>query len=272
MTLAQWERDAVSRLDAAGAFDGATDAQLMLCDALHISRGMLRILSEMEIPEDARGTLDAWLAERLTGRPLQYCEKVAWFYGRAFFVDERVLIPRFDTEILCEEALKRYKNGMKVLDLCTGSGILAVTISLERRTRVIAADIDEGAMAVTRLNAEKLGADVETRQGDLWDAVKDEVFDMIVCNPPYLTGEDMENLQNEVTYEPKRALYGGEDGLSFYRRLAEGAKAHLAENGMLLMEIGCLQGQTVSEIFNDYREVHILKDLQGLDRVVCCGK
>lgn len=159
-------------------------------------------------------------ARREAGEPLQYVEGFAFFMGRRFRVDERVLIPRPDTEILAERALQ-YLEALpapRVLDLCTGSGALAVTIAAQRPdARVVACDISEEALCVARENA--AGLNVAFARGDLFAAVEG-AFDVIVCNPPYLTAEDMLSLQREVRYEPALALRGGADGLDFYRRIA----------------------------------------------------
>ncbi len=267
MTGRQWREDAVRRMADAQLHDPHTDADLMLSDALHVSRGALRAVLDALLSTDALETLDGWLRARLTGKPLQYCQNAAWFYGRRFFVNGDVLIPRQDTEILCEEALKRIRPGARVLDLCTGSGAIAITIALEAKCCVSATDISPAALSVAKYNADALGAKVRFCEGDLFSAVEGEVFDLITCNPPYLSQRDMEQLQKEVSFEPPLALYGRDDGLSFYRRLARDADRYLAEGGVLLCEIGCAQGEAVKALFSDRARAEILRDYAGLDRV-----
>ena len=192
---------------------------------------------------------EAWLNEavqrRLKGEPLQYILGEWEFMGLPFFVGPGALIPRQDTETLCEAALGWLKNrpGARVLDLCCGTGCIGVSLA--------------------KRNAEKIGVDGPFYESDLLADVPG-VYDLIACNPPYLTAAEMENCQKELTFEPALALFGGEDGLDFYRRLAAAWADHVAPGGLLLLEIGHTQGAAVRGLFPGAR---ILKDICGLDRV-----
>ncbi len=155
-----------------------------------------------------------------------------------------------------------------VLDLCTGSGCIAVAIAKLTDASVTASDISADAAATAAENARANEADVALRTGDLFDAVPDERFDLIVCNPPYLTGAEMEELQPELRYEPCEALFGGDDGLAFYRRIAEEYRGYLNPGGALLLEIGADQAQSVLALFDG---ATLRRDLSGNARMIECG-
>lgn len=213
--------------------------------------------------------LSLMVERRLTGEPLQYILGVWEFMGLPMGVAPGVLIPRPETELLCETVLKELPRGAKVLDLCCGSGCIGISLSHYGDMEVTFCDISPEALAIAQENGERNGVVGEFLQGDFFAPVEGRVFDCIVCNPPYLTGAEMDSLQRELTHEPALALYGGEDGLDFYRRLSREAPAHLKEGGRLYMEIGCTQGQAVQRMFPESR---VLQDLSGLDRVVCWKK
>ena len=209
--------------------------------------------------------------ERLrAGEPVQYVLSEAFFYGYPFYVDRNVLIPRLDTEILVSEVLREVKGG-SVLDLCTGSGCIGITLKKECPAfDMTLADLSEGALSVATRNAGALGAEVKIVHSDLFSEVS-ERFDVVVSNPPYICSGEIETLDRNVKdFEPRLALDGTEDGLFFYRAIAREAGAHLKEGGRIYFEIGCDQGETVAEILRDngFREVKVIKDLAGLPRVV----
>lgn len=203
--------------------------------------------------------------ERCTGRPLWYIVGDTDFYGYTIKVDERVLIPRPETENLVEEALKNIDNNSRVLDLCTGSGAIAIAINKKTGAEVTAADISDGALELARGNAAANGANIAFIKSDLFENIIGR-FDVIVTNPPYIPTADIETLQREVKdYEPRLALDGGADGLDFYRRIAAGYKEHLTENGVLFAEFGAGQSEALKEIFPG---AEIIKDLEGNDRIL----
>lgn len=222
---------------------------------------------EERLWEAYRGLLD----ERGNHRPLQYITGEQEFMGILFFVNDKVLIPRQDTELLAEEARRRLSPGDSLLDVCTGSGCLAVSLmKLVPGIRGTACDISAEALSVARENARRQQVDVEFRQGDLFSPIEGR-FDVIVSNPPYIPTGEIEGLMEEVRrFEPMLALDGSEDGLYFYRRLAAEAPDFLRDGGWLLVEIGCDQGRAVAELFEEagFCEVNCKKDLAGLNRVV----
>lgn len=215
--------------------------------------------------------IDKIVRERITGRPLWYCIGDTEFYGYTVKVDERVLIPRPETELLAENAIKLAKD-KKVLDLCTGSGAIAIAIKKECESATVSAiDISADALALAKENADSLGAEIEFIHSDLFAelAETDRKFDIIVSNPPYIRTEDIVALQKEVKdFEPIIALDGGADGLDFYKIIAENAKRYLTENGVLLLECGIGQAQEIAEMLNGFKKVEIIKDYENIDRIV----
>ncbi len=267
MSSRSWLIRAAQRLAAAGDLDARVDAELILCEALDAERGALRLRADEPLSEERLAQLEALLSRREAGEPLQYVLGTAWFMGLPFYVDARVLIPRQDTETLCEQALKLVRPGMAVLDLCTGSGALAVALKHRQPlAQVTAADISRNALDVARRNAERNGVELEFLRGDLFEAVARGEFQLIVCNPPYIRADEMGGLQEEVKREPALALLGGEDGLDFYRRIAAGYLDHLSLHGSLLLEVGQGQAAAVAAMFEG--ETRVAPDLNGIERVV----
>ncbi len=220
----------------------------------------------LEASQDG-GWLDEALQRRLNGEPLQYILGEWAFMGLPFFVGPEALIPRQDTETLCEAALKWLKDrpGARVLDLCCGTGCIGVSLNKLGGARVSFADVSPDALALAKRNAQRNGVDGAFYESDLFHDVPG-VYDLIACNPPYLTAAEMEACQKELTFEPALALFGGEDGLAFYRRLAATWREHAAPSGALFLEIGASQGAAVQGLFPGAK---VLKDICGLDRVVC---
>ncbi|WP_010630634.1 peptide chain release factor N(5)-glutamine methyltransferase [Sporolactobacillus vineae] len=249
-------------------------------------------LSRTDLLADIREPLpaadEAWLKEHVArhavyGTPVQYMTGQAPFYGRTFRVTPDVLIPRPETEELvyrCGKWAARFFPGRKRLSVCdigTGSGAIAVTLALEHPDwHVTGADISPRALAVAEQNAATLGAAVTFRQGDLIDPVKNESFDLLVSNPPYITGDEMDALDNTVRdYEPHLALFGGADGLDFYRRIVTGARTLFGTGPffVLALEIGAAQGAAVGSLIrraypDRIEALSVEKDLAGLDRNV----
>ena len=231
------------------------------------------LIADSEVPEEERERVMELALRRAQRIPLQHLTGTAPFMGRDFRVSPDVLIPRPDTEVLADEAVRILKKEAprgRVLDLCTGSGILAVTLSLELPDlEVWASDLSKEALKIAGENAAALGADVHFTQGDLF-APLTGTFDMIVTNPPYIETDEIADLEAEVKdHDPFMALDGGPDGFLLIDRIIEEAPAFLKENGCLLMEIGCGQGEgTLSRLReHGYREARIIRDLAGLDRV-----
>ena len=210
---------------------------------------------------------------REKNEPIQYILKSANFYGREFYVDERVLIPRNETELSVEKILKiaNEKDFHKILEIGAGSGAICVTLALESKSlKVFASDISEDALEVVKINREKYHAEnLKLIKSNLFENIS-ESFDIIFSNPPYIKTAEIENLQKEVGFEPKLALDGGDDGLNFYREITKKSCEYLKKGGFLCFEIGYDQGEDVKKILreNSYKNIEILKDFQGYDRVI----
>lgn len=253
-----------------------TDAEWIVSLGLNIPRSELgkeRVITRQECAK-----LLEVFGKRLTGRPLWYIIGNTEFYGYPIKVDERVLIPRPETEDLVREALGFLKNGDSVLDLCTGSGAVAIAIACEaakdRQVSVVASDISAEALEVAKDNARQCKANVTFVQSDLFKNIRGK-FNLITANPPYIKHAEMENLPRDVReFEPKIALDGGEDGLDFYRAIAEKASRYIARGGMVMVEVGEGQAQEVIKIFRQVARCDfamVVKDLQGVARVVKIG-
>lgn len=244
------------------------EARLLLAFVLNVSSDEL--IRTKEITEDKFKEYQNALNRRVQGTPFSYITGEKEFMKLKFKVNENVLIPRPETEILVEEVLK-YK-AKNVLDVCTGSGCIAVSIAYyNEQTKVSALDISEAALEIAKGNAKLNGVDVEFICSDLFENINKK-YDIIVSNPPYIETSIIDTLEEEVKNEPHIALDGGADGLEFYRRIAKEAHEYLKENGTLLFEIGYNQGERVSRLLmeNDYKNVRVIRDLSGNDRV-CVG-
>jgi len=282
MTLFALRKHIRSILETARPETAAAETDMLLCAFFDIDRVELLAEGSRSVTEAEETAAEGLARRRAAGEPLQYVTGRAPFMGREFTVTPDVLIPRFDTEILCSTALEKLRElkadvpdrKVQVLDLCTGSGILAVTLGLDApETVVTAADISPRALEVAAQNAEKLGAkNVEFVLSDLFEQLKDRKFDIIVSNPPYISDAEMRELPAEVgSYEPGLALRGGTDGLDFYRQISAQAGEHLTANGFLAFEIGLTQGEAVRTLMEQagFVNVRVIQDMEGRDRVVC---
>ena len=235
---------------------------------VHVLKKSRSELPLIELVDEKDAKLAKSYAEKVgQGTPLQYALGETEFYGVTLKTDPRALIPRGDTEVLVEEALKVIREGDRALDICTGSGAIAVVLALKSGAKVFASDIDENALALAKENGAFTGAEVTFFQSDLFAAAEGE-FDLITANPPYISDADYEGLSAIVKKEPSLALLGGEDGLKYYRLIAGSVSEHLKAGGTLLMEIGCDQAAAVSDLFASLGNVEVIKDLEGHDRVV----
>jgi release factor glutamine methyltransferase len=269
---------ATDDLKKRGASSPRLDAELLLGKILKIDRVGLLIDADRPLGKDELGRYRELHQRRRAGEPVAYLLGAREFYGRPFLVDRRVLIPRPDTEHLVEVALGRTRHlslSARVLDLCTGSGCVAVTLGRERpTTRVLGADVSPDALAVAAENALRLGAyNVGLLLSDLFAALRPgrDRFDLITANPPYIAEGEIPSLTVDIRgYEPLLALTGGPDGLDLLRRIVDGAPAFLDPEGVLAVEIGSDQGQAVRDLFAaaGYRDVTLQRDYGGLDRVV----
>ncbi len=271
MTPRQLLRQTASAFRQAGIPDPEVDASLILSYVTGKEPLDLRLDTTTLLSEDLMQQFQQLAAQRLTRRPLQYLLGRQSFLGRDFFVNESVLIPRPETELLAEkanQALKHLSGHPAALDLCCGSGVLAVSMALDvPNAAVTAVDLSADALAVAMHNAEQLHADVHFLQGDLFSPVQDMRFDVIVSNPPYIPSEECRTLQAEVMQEPMLALDGGKDGLDFYRRIAHEAADHLLPGGVLLLEVGDGEANTVAAMLTGYT-VQIHEDYQHIPRII----
>ncbi len=261
---------AQARLAAAGVPDAALDAEYLLAEVLHCPRLSLRLEKAQPLTVEQAAAFEALLLRREQREPLQYILGTQPFMGFLLRTDSRALIPRNDTETLCEQALLRLRPGQRALDLCTGTGALAIAMKkLCPGAQLTATDISLSALALAQENATSLGAEIRFLQGDLFAPVADEKFHIIVSNPPYIPEGLRGQLQAEVNQEPELALFAGADGLNFYRQIAEQAPAHLQPGGWLLLEIGDTQYPAVSALLSpSFTGISLVQDMNGLPRVV----
>ena len=259
-------------LKKAGIEEASLDARLLLEEVCGTDRTALYVHGDKELsPEQEKRYLEM-VELRAKRIPLQHILGKTEFMGLTFLVNKDVLCPRPDTEVLVEEVLKHLHDGMRILDIGTGSGcILLSLLHYSNDCQGVGADISKKALQVAKKNAERLSVEQACFvESDLLDRIEGQ-FEIIVSNPPYIRSGDIERLMPEVNdHDPRPALDGGTDGLLFYRRITEKARDHLPGGGMLFYEIGCGQGEAVSRIMREqgFREVEVLKDFSGLDRVV----
>ncbi|MDR5659734.1 peptide chain release factor N(5)-glutamine methyltransferase [Serpentinicella sp. ANB-PHB4] len=276
-------KEATEQLEKAGVDTPKLDAQVLLCSVMNIDRINLHIYPEREISREICREFGELIKKRVNMVPIQYIINKQEFMGLDFYIEEGVLIPRGDTEILIEETLRIYKEkehqqDVSILDIGTGSG--AISVSLAKyipKAQVYAVDISETALRVANKNAitNKVDSRVKFLEGSMFDPIDalkmEKHFDFIVSNPPYIPSEDVLGLDRQVKdYEPRLALDGGNDGLDFYRKITTKSPEFLKKNGWLLFEIGYDQGKAVKELLLKvgFVDVEVLQDLAGKDRVV----
>lgn len=270
----------VGELARAGIEENRLDARLILEYVCHTGRNDLLVHGDREVKEEEQSLYREYIGKRKRHIPLQHITGEQEFMGLVFRVNRHVLIPRQDTEILVEEVLRHLHDGMEILDLCTGSGcILLSLLHYTNGCSGVGTDISEEALAVARENGAKLINGDKTEEetvsfrfvkSDLFENVEGK-YDIIVSNPPYIPTGVIPSLMEEVrVYEPKEALDGKEDGLFFYREISSGAHRFLKGGGYLFFEIGYDQAEDVSHIMeaDGYQDVTVVKDFAGLDRVV----
>ena len=255
---------AVKEFENVGIEEASVEARNILLYTFNISLLDFSLNRNKEL--GAKEKIEKFLSfveERKKRKPFQYIINKQNFYGLDFYVDENVLIPRFDTEVLVEKILKDNKdNNLQVLDLCTGSGAIAISLKKLGEYKSVK------ALDIAKKNSSLNETTIDFICSDMFEKINGK-FDIIVSNPPYIPSRDIEDLSLEVKdYEPKLALDGLEDGLYFYRIIAKEAKAYLKENGKIYLEIGYNQAKDIREIFKEYNKIEVYKDLAGKDRVV----
>ncbi len=259
------------------------EAELLVAFALGVTRMQVIVDGARLLEKEELTKLRALVKRRRSHEPMAYLRGEREFYGLTFKVDKRVLVPRPDTEALVDVALERTPHvalGGRILDLCTGSGCVAITLAKQRPTAdVVATDLSADALAVARENARLLGAyNLSFLQGNLFEAVDNArlpwspaKFEIVVSNPPYIATAECETLMPTVRdFEPRMALDGGDDGLDFYHRIVSESKARLTNGGLLAVEVGAGQAPAVAELFasHGYTTIEIRRDLAQIERVV----
>ena len=275
MTVKEAFEKTLKLFEEAGVDSPAFEVSVMLEDILDLPKMPEVLAAETVLSEKQKEEFFSAAKKRAEGYPLQYIIGNWEFFGRKFLVGEGVLIPRPETELLCEFVLKYYSRSMppKVVDLCSGSGCIAITIAKELQgTSVTAVELYDGAFEYLSRNNALHGNCVETVKGDALEPFGK--FDCIVSNPPYITESEMTELQKEVTFEPETALFGGTDGLDFYRAISKNWFEHLNDGGVIAFEIGDAQGEAVKTILteNGYHNAAVMQDYEGRDRVVTAIK
>lgn len=264
-----------NRLQKAGVQSYEFDARQLLFFVFSIDANQYLLNQSMPLSREEEKKVNSYfeaIQKRSEKIPLQYITGEQNFCGLDFYVNENVLIPRLDTEVLVEKILECEEPGQSVMDMCTGSGCIAITLQKLGGFQVMAVDISEEALTLARKNAQRNQAQVTFFQSNMFDQLSNtSKVDVIVSNPPYIESKVVDELDDEVKkYEPRLALDGMEDGLHFYRILAREGKRFLNEGGRLYVEIGFDQAEAVKEIFGaqGFLDIQVYKDLAGLDRVV----
>ena len=279
LTLKQLYKVGTVKLAEEGIEEFSLDAWYLLEYVTGVSKAMYFAEPERTVSEENADRYIDCIRQRAAHIPLQHITGEQEFMGYPFCVNEHVLIPRQDTEILVEEAIQVMRPKMKVLDMCTGSGCIVLSILKMCKEKYymtdlqgVGADVSEEALKVARENGRRLGVPVTWIQSDLFAKIpEEEKYDVIVSNPPYIETAVIDTLQEEVRlHDPYIALDGKEDGLYFYRRIISEAGKYLKTQGKLMFEIGCDQAESVEELMKNagYEQITVKKDLAGLDRVV----
>lgn len=279
LTLKQLYKVGTVKLAEEGNEEFSLDAWYLLEYVTGVSKAMYFAEPERAVSEENTDRYIDCIRQRAAHIPLQHITGEQEFMGYPFCVNEHVLIPRQDTEILVEEAIQIMRPKMKILDMCTGSGCIVLSILKMCKEKYymtdlqgIGADVSEEALKVARENSRRLEVPVTWIQSDLFAKIpEEEKYDVIVSNPPYIETAVIDTLQEEVRlHDPYIALDGKEDGLYFYRRIISEADKYLKPQGKLMFEIGCDQAEAVEELMKNagYEQITVKKDLAGLDRVV----
>lgn len=272
MKIRELLKKEIEKLNINKIDDSYFKAKILLAFEMACDMQYLNIHMEDEVEKVIAKKMENDIQKVIQGIPVQYITNHQEFYGLEFYVNGNVLIPQPDTEILVEEVIgitKKFTKKTKIVDMCTGSGAIAIAIAKNTDSQLTATDISKKALEIAKKNAKENQVDIEFIKSDMFEKLE-EKFDIIVSNPPYIETYVINKLPNEVKNEPIIALDGGKDGLNFYRILASNAKKYLNENGILAVEIGYNQGEVVSSLFKSCGlvDVYLKKDLGGNDRIV----
>lgn len=273
-------KSATARFDEKGVDSPRLDAEILLAHVLKWRRLSLYIDAEKFLPLESVLKFNELINRRLEGIPVAYLVGSKEFMGLSFAVNQNVLIPRPETELLTEfvgENLRGLGGEVTFADLGVGSGAIAVSIlKFVKSARAAAVDISDDALEVAKFNATKFHVEdrIKFYCGDLFKPLEGQIFNAIVSNPPYIPTSELETLQREVQREPQPALDGGEDGLNFYRRIISDAQRFLVDGGLLAVEIGINQASAVRKLFEaaSFVDIEVLKDLAGIERIVAGRK
>ena len=275
MTIKKALEVAIEEIKESNIDNSITCVKLILSHVLKKNKEYLIINDNKEITEEEEKVFLKLIGKLKKGYPLQYLTNKQEFMKLDFYVNENVLIPRQDTEILVEEIIKLTNNNTyKILDLCTGSGAIAVSLAKYiENCNIYATDISKNAIEVAKINAKNNYVDKKIKfiNTNMFENISNEIFDLIVSNPPYIKTEDIDNLDENVKHEPIIALDGGESGLEFYEIIVRNAYKYLNKNGYLCLEIGYNQKKDVCELLKNsgkYKNIIVKKDLNGNDRVI----
>ena len=264
-------------LAKAGVESATVEVEWLISHALDMPRMQLYLNFDKPLSEDELGTIRPLLARRAKGEPVQYITGSTEFYGLEIEVGPGVLIPRPETELLVDEALKRLSGGDKVLDLCTGSGIIAIALQHEKKgeLQVTASDICDEALLFTRKNIAAHKLTIQLLQGDLFEPLRGLTFDLICSNPPYVGTEEQVDMGKEVLqFEPHKALFAGVGGMQILERIARDGQTFLNDGGSIICEMGMAQGPGCTALFESHgwKDVTIIQDYSGRDRFVSAYK
>ena len=274
--VAEVLKSGTARLEISGVENPRLDAEILLAHVLGWRRLKLYVDAEKNLNLESILRFNEFINRRLTGIPVAYLTGTRDFMGLSFAVNQNVLIPRPETEILTEfvgEYLRGLDSEVNFADLGVGSGAICISIlKFVKSARAAAVDISESALEVAKFNANKFHVDdrINFYCGNLFEPLEGQIFDAIVSNPPYIPTSELETLQIEVKSEPTIALDGGNDGLNFYRRILSDAPEFLRDGGLLAVEIGINQSAAVKNLFerNNFVDIKIFRDLAGIERVI----
>lgn len=278
MTINECLKQIISKLNENNLEDSSIIARKLLEHTLNQNRQYIVVNGNKNLTCLQINQIEKNTQKIIDGKPIQYITHEQAFMNEKYYVDENVLIPQPDTEILVYEALKICESleSIKLLDLCTGSGAIAISIEkalANKKHEIFASDISDSALVVANKNKEKNNANVTFIKSNLLENINENDFDVIVSNPPYIETKVIENLSKQVKNEPMLALDGGEDGLDFYRKIIENAYKYIKNNGYLCLEIGYKQAKSVCVLLEQekmYKHIKVIKDLNQNDRCVIC--
>lgn len=278
MTIKEILKKSIEKLRQEKIEEYILKAKMIVSNALEIEKDELIINEDKSIEIEQIRKIENGIDKLIEGTPVQYITNKQAFMGLDFYVDENVLIPQPDTEVLVEEVISIAKKmeKPKILDLCTGSGAIAISIAKNiEANNITASDISIDALNVTKINCKKNSVEnILLVESDLFENIE-EKFDIIVSNPPYIETDVMESLSPEVKCEPKLALDGGKDGLDFYKKIINESYKYLEPDGYLCLEIGYNQKEKIIDLIgksNKYKNVYSKKDLGNNDRIIICQK